>query len=228
MQLDGIRAPRRYMGATPQRRVVQPQQDILLPELATPRKPLRVPTIKIPIAVWALLVVGTASAVLLRPATKFFTAEASTIPSGSTTRSTELPITFVETNVQSHTNDQVVAIDQPTADSLAQPDVTPAVAAATTTKESSRILPTVRVLNGGASAGKATSVGTQLEQQHYHVLATGNAQFSYVQTTIYYLPGNKEGASTIATVIGHADATLTEDPIASPADVLVVLGNDLP
>lgn len=228
--LDGIRGPRYgSIAATP--RVAIPAAQPALPPIPTPiptqrqTPTIRLPVIRVPSAVWAVLVVGIAGAALVRPAAQLFTAEASTIPPRPTTRSTDFPLGFVQTQHTSTNTDNVVVIDQPTVTSIAQPDNATAVS---TANETAHVLPTVRVLNGSTTVGKANDAKTQLEQQHYHVLSIGSAQFSYVQTTIYYLPGNKASAKVVAAILGHNDATLTEDSIASPADVLVVIGNDTP
>ncbi len=58
----------------------------------------------------------------------------------------------------------------------------------------------------------------------YTVLSIGDAQFDYVATTIYYTDGNKATAQAVAETMGDPALTLSENIIASPAQVLVVLG----
>ena len=228
--LDGIRGPR-YAASAATPRASIPAAQPVLPPVSTPNPAqrqtpsIRLPVLRIPSAVWVVLLVGGAGAALIRPAAQLFTAEASTIPSRPTTRSTDFPLTFVQAQQTTTSTTNVIVVDQPTITSIAQPDDT---IATSSTNDAAQILPTVRVLNGSTVAGRAADAKTQLEQQHYHVLSVGSAQFNYVRTTIYYLPGNKAGAKAVAASIGHSDVTLTEDAIASPADVLVVIGNDTP
>lgn len=222
--LDGIRARRdtAFYPPTP-----TPKKQLVLPQISIPRPKIpaiRLPKIRIPVAVWVMALIFTAGGFLFQPAKQLLTAEASAIPTRSAIRSTELPIAFVQSTNQTQDADQTIVIDQPTSNSIAQPDTFSPVIA----NNEELVLPTVRVLNGGSTADKVKDVQSSLETGHYHILAVGSAQFTYVQTTIYYLAGNKDKARAVADAIGHADATLTEDPIAGPADVLVVLGNDTP
>lgn len=221
--LDGIRARRDTAFYPP---APAPKKQLTLPSISLPKTQLprlKAPRVRIPIAIWVVGFIVTAGAFLIQPAKQLLTAEASTIPTSSTVRSANLPLDFARSINQSTNSDQVIVIDQPTTNSVAQPDtISPVIVADSTT----HVLPTVRVLNGGAATGKAADTRTSLEAKHYHVLSVGSAQFTYVQTTIYYLAGNKDNAKAVAAAIGQSDATLTEDSIAGPADVLVVLGTN--
>lgn len=84
---------------------------------------------------------------------------------------------------------------------------------------------TVRVLNGGAGAGAAAKMKTQLEAKGYRVISIGNAVNSYEKTTIYFLQQHQENALKLADDVGHKPV-LVADSIAKPADILVVLGAD--
>ncbi len=111
----------------------------------------------------------------------------------------------------------VVVVDAPSSNSLPQPDASTAI---------TDTLPTVRVLNGGAATTEAAAARDALAALHYTVVSVGTAQFSYVRSTVYYLSGRHDSALAVAQALGLADPTLVEDPIANPAEVLVVLGAD--
>jgi hypothetical protein len=221
-QLDGITAKREPIFPKP---VPTPREEVVVPKISSPRPQLRVPSIHIPVSAWVVTFIVTAGFLLIQPAKQLLTAEASTISTAATTHAPEPPISFNETDNRTQKTDQVIVIDQPTSTSIAQPDTEPIPA---TTADTPHVLPTVRILNGGATVGKASEIKKSLETLHYHVLSIGSAQFTYVQTTIYYLGNNKASAKVIAEAIGQDNASLTEDLIASPADVLVVLGTDAP
>ncbi|MBI4022927.1 LytR C-terminal domain-containing protein [Candidatus Berkelbacteria bacterium] len=85
---------------------------------------------------------------------------------------------------------------------------------------------TVRVLNGGGPAGAAAALRDRLEAGGYRVLSVGNAINPHARTTVYYATGFEEQAQTLANDLSESTPILIQSSIASPADVLVVIGSD--
>ncbi len=211
--LDGIQAPKRFPsvpGNTP-------------PAVRTPVRPtprVRLPAIpaRIPAAIAAVGLLGAGGGWLVHAGSRLLRVEASAIP--VTVPASGLapvqPVLFATSGTPALTDD-VVVVDAPSSNSLPQPDASTAI---------TDTLPTVRVLNGGAATTEAAAARDALAALHYTVVSVGTAQFSYVRSTVYYLSGRHDSALAVAQALGLADPTLVEDPIANPAEVLVVLGAD--
>lgn len=152
--------------------------------------------------------------VLLRPGPQEVSADA---PASVASSTPQTPVAFA-TDVSSSLEPPTI-LDEPLPNSTAQTDVP--------TTAVSPELPTVRILNGSPQAGAASAAKATLESLGYRVLSIGDAQFDYVQTTLYYLEGNEDTADAVADALGEAAATTSENIIASPADILVVLGGEV-
>ncbi len=210
--LDGIQAP-------PERhQAPRPAPTVSARRATLPR--LTVPATAFHMAGGMLLLAALVSAGfwLHSAGSRFLAVEASSAPVTLPTAepAAEQPAPFA-TGYQTPTGTgQPIAVESPLPASLPQPDEDAATTA----------LPTIRILTGGAPASAATAVRDTLDADGYQVIATGPAKFSYVRSTVYYLAGRRDAARAAATAAGLTDPTLVEDPIAAPADVLLVLGTD--
>jgi hypothetical protein len=86
----------------------------------------------------------------------------------------------------------------------------------------------VNVLNGTTTTGLATSVGNTLTKAGWKVGATGNASLTTItQTVVYYSDAaNKAAALGVAQSLPGATVAMTQDFVASGADLTVVVGSD--
>ncbi len=87
---------------------------------------------------------------------------------------------------------------------------------------------TTRILNGSGRTGAATKVEGQLTKLGFHITTVGTAVNAYEQSVIYYSAGHELQAKALQSAFGHADATIEQSQIASPADVLLVIGASAP
>ena len=118
----------------------------------------------------------------------------------------------------------------PTAESTAEPSVTPSDAAAATPTPAATVDPnvTVTVLNGTAGEGIARSVGEILEAEGWTIEALDNASTEDVETTtVYYAEAALEGAARgVSESLPGAEVLLSSDFADSAADLTVVVGTD--
>lgn len=184
------------------------------PQPTRPRLPL--PSRRIQVAVLGTVIAVSSIAVLFRPGPS--DVHADTPRATPEVSNTDHPPVAFATEETSTTTPPMV-LEEPLPGSLAQPDTT-----TTQAVDGESELPTVRILNGSLIPGVAATTKTTLEALGYAVLSIGDAQFDYVQTTIYYLEGQKQHATELAEALGLAAPTMSENIIASPADILVVLG----
>lgn len=197
-----------------------PQLAITTPTPKAPRRRLQLhPRHRTRLMVVGGLVSLIAIGIMLRPDPHEVSADTSQSinandSNGSTTAN---PVTFAQVPALEAQSVPTV-LDQPTANSIDQPETTSA-AEPTNTE-----LPTVRILNGGPTEGAANAMRDTLASAGYNVISVGDAQFDYIATTIYYTEGNKAAASQVAKTMGDSSLTTTENIIASPAQILVVLG----
>lgn len=122
--------------------------------------------------------------------------------------------------------DDLVVLDQPTEASLPQSDTksAPNTADQSTTEATPDF--TIRILNGGSAAGSAAGLRDQLAEAGYEVLSIGNAKNTHGQTTLYHQADQRTAAETVAKQLGEPPIAFVTSAIASPADVLIVLGVD--
>ena len=184
----------------------------------TPKHSKINPRHKIHLAVIGGIVVVFGIAIVLKPSPQQVSADAPVPDPKEQAAAAPTPVAFAHT-AEPTPNAAPLVIDQPTATSIAQPET-----AAPSTVDAS--LPTVRILNGSTTSGAATKMRDTLMQAGYTVLSVGDAQFDYIQTMIYYTEGNESAAAAVAEASGNSAITLTENIIASPAQVLLVLGGD--
>ncbi len=135
---------------------------------------------------------------------------------------TSLPSSFPQGSGDSQNLDELLILDQPTADSAPQPDQTEE-----TSTEEDGTNPgafSLRLLDGGGVADAMDSLKDTLTTHGYTVLSTGAAIHEHPTTTLYYQPGFKAQAESVAPYINASDVAYVEDQIAAPADVLIVVG----
>lgn len=83
----------------------------------------------------------------------------------------------------------------------------------------------IRILNGTFQNGAAAKARFVLEQAGFKVRTIGNAQSQTYQTTIvYYLDGKQSEAELVKTALSNYMVTLEQSTLASPDDVLIVIG----
>jgi hypothetical protein len=216
--IDGIQRP--------QQEIFQRQPVVTKVVPKTQFNPPKLPSIKInlriPKYLWILpLLIGFGLVAI--PIARQFTVEASALPllAHNSVTSAPNPVTFAQTVHATNSADQTIVIDQPLSNSKLQPEQI-----VNGTNNTALGASTIRILNGGNTSESVDQMTKLLEDKQFQILSIGSAQFSYVKTTIYYLSGHKDSAKEIAKLIGKPDTILTEDPIASPAAVLIVLGAD--
>lgn len=135
--------------------------------------------------------------------------------------------------------DDLVILDQPTESSKPQPgdgsDLTQTSnlsdlgSTAETLSDASQLdkaALTIRILNGGGKAGAAAALRDGLTKQSFTISSIGNAQQTYETTIIYYQTGQRVAAELLSKSLGEPAVTLEENAIATPADVLIVIGAD--
>ncbi|MCA9388968.1 LytR C-terminal domain-containing protein [Candidatus Berkelbacteria bacterium] len=117
--------------------------------------------------------------------------------------------------------EDLLIIDSPNADSEQQSD------GQQDSKDKKQIFEgTIRILNGGASEGSAKELEESLKFRGYEILSSGNANNPHPRTTFYYLPDKRGEAEILADELNFIDIDYVEDPIAQPADILIVLGQN--
>lgn len=226
---DGIR---RGTAPTPTPRYQPPAPQVRLRGPATPRNAGFLVGLLVLVAVFAFL----------RP-----TSEASSLPKSTnqqvvtpTHSETTLPPLLQHPPSQASEGalDSLVILDTPTESSQPQPEELSDNA--TTTDESNADTKpskedaatntardfTIRILNGSGKSGAAAALRNQLTAKSLTVSSIGNAQQTYDVTTVYYQPGQRTAAEQILKELGAPAATLEENAIAKPAEVLIVIGTD--
>ena len=113
-------------------------------------------------------------------------------------------------------------ISTPTPTTTATPTATPTTTPNTIDKSTI----TMRVLNGTAVNGAATTVKGVLEKAGFSVRTTGNAKTqTYTSTIIYYQTGKLDEAKLVQAALSQYSPTLQESTsVASPDIILVVYG----
>ncbi|WP_243062609.1 LytR C-terminal domain-containing protein [Humibacter sp. RRB41] len=106
----------------------------------------------------------------------------------------------------------------PTPTSTPTPTVTPAVNPALN----------VIVLNGTTESGLAADATTKLTAAGWKNITPANASSTDVKaTTVYYSDPKNEGAAlAVSKTLGNAPIQVTQDFVASGADITIVLGTD--
>jgi outer membrane biosynthesis protein TonB len=119
----------------------------------------------------------------------------------------------------------------PTAVASVIPTETPTTAATvtptptTTATSIDKSTVTLRVLNGTATTGAASTMKTTLEKEGFTVRTIGNAKTqNYSVTTIYYQEGREAEAKLVQTALGSTKTDLQQSTLANPDMVLVVVG----
>ncbi|WP_022900748.1 LytR C-terminal domain-containing protein [Humibacter albus] len=84
------------------------------------------------------------------------------------------------------------------------------------------------VLNGTTTEGLATEVTTTLTNAGWKNVTPANASSTDITaTTVYYSDAKNEGAAlAVSQELGNAPTRVTQDFVASGADITVVLGSD--
>jgi|GEM_PF-6867096 len=115
---------------------------------------------------------------------------------------------------------ETIILDSPLADSKKQDSpAAPAAPPASTTQSFS-----LRILNGSGGTYATDQLVNRLKSASLTTTATGNTVNPYDSSTIYYTAGHDAAAKTVAHALGHDTITMEENDIASPADVLYVIG----
>lgn len=122
--------------------------------------------------------------------------------------------------------EHAIILDRPLASSKTQDGSTGSTTAtpseATTTPKPDSF--TTRILNGSGQSGAAATVQNQLTKLGFHITDTGTAVNAYQKSVIYYASGYELQAKTIQAAFSHTDTAVEQNQIASPADVLLVIG----
>lgn len=84
------------------------------------------------------------------------------------------------------------------------------------------------VLNGTTQEGLAADATTKLTAAGWKKITPANASSTDItKTTVYYSDPKNEGAAlSVAATLGNAPVQITQDFVASGADITVVLGSD--
>lgn len=120
--------------------------------------------------------------------------------------------------------DQLVVLESPTDTSAPQED-SPSTGSDTDETTGKQENSSIRILNGSGKAGAAAAVRDQLDDT-FTVISIGNAQTDYARTTLYYQAGKRTAAENAVAALSGPTPILEESELASPADVLIVLGAD--
>jgi hypothetical protein len=126
--------------------------------------------------------------------------------------------------------EETIILDRPLPTSAEQATTPAAPAepspATTDATPSPRSVFSVRVLNGNGVPGGAATAKGRLTAAGLLVSSIGTATHRYATTVVYYLPNHRDDAVKVRDALDVPRALLTEDRIAAPADVLVVVGAD--
>jgi len=114
---------------------------------------------------------------------------------------------------------QMLILDQPTPTSAPQPET-----GSQGLSDPGVTQWTIRILDGGHAASTTKNLRTKLIAAGFNVLSTGTAIHAYSTTTIYYQSGHETDAKTTGTYMNGSSIQYEQDPIAAPADVLIVVG----
>lgn len=89
--------------------------------------------------------------------------------------------------------------------------------------------PKIQILNGTGIESVTQKVKTTLTDNGYQVANSGQAQYEYAQTHIYYRPDSVEAAKAISGLMSTYKPELSESQIAGLFDILIIIGkNNLP
>ena len=126
--------------------------------------------------------------------------------------------------------EETVILDQPLATSKAQDgtfgalDVSPKSMAG---PPAAADAVTLRLLNGSGKVGMASTQRAVFAAKGFNVVSIGTAVNTYTKSVIYYTPGHQKAAESIRSVYGRSETKLSEDALAQPADILLVIGKDV-
>lgn len=85
---------------------------------------------------------------------------------------------------------------------------------------------TVRILNGSGISGAAANAQKLLLSRGYNVKNIGTAVNKYSKSIIFYSVEHKTAAEFLRSSLKRDSMEIKEDSIASPADILLVVGED--
>ena len=126
---------------------------------------------------------------------------------------------------------ETVILDSPLPDSQKQTQSTStsATTSSTATTTPATVQPgsfTTRILNGSGNAGIAATKKDALTKAGFNVTSVGTAVNSYTKSVIYYTAGHQAAAQVLKDALTNSTATLIENDVAKPADVLYVVGKN--
>ena len=174
-----------------------------------------------------LLTLAGLGFLLIRPSSHGETAPKTAAASKSASSSTAISSFHLPQGGDLNTPlDKLVILDHPNEFSAPQTDQSTAQASEPVPSPASTTDFTVRILNGGGAAGAAGKLRDELRAKGFSVSTIGNAQSSYANTTVYYQGGKQASAGKVVDALSDPPPTLSENAIAAPADVLVVIGAD--
>lgn len=133
------------------------------------------------------------------------------------------------TSTTTSTPSPTTATTTPTPSATTIPTATPTPSSSPTASPNSisKSSISIRVLNGTTIAGLAATGRSVLEQAGFTVRTIGNANNQTYQTTvIYYQTGYLAQAQMVEAALNKYSVSLQESSIASPDQVLVVMGQE--